>query len=405
MSAVQDGRTRRIPELAASALGAVVFGLYIAVLIAGLVLTDQPRRSDFIAFYNASQMVLMGDAAGAYDWSRLRVLQADVLGIPPEALVGFLGWVNPPPFLFYVLPFGLLPYAGAWFAWVMATVMVLVFAIRTAFPGIAVPASLLVLAMPAVLICMGLGQNGLLTAALLCLVMALLDRRPLLAGLALGLLTYKPQFGLLLPLLLVTTGRWRVFAAAAATTALLVLASVIAFGPEAWVGFHGALSRNDAMYLAERHDALPRIQSVYVFVFDATDNRNLAWSVHVVFAAAVAALVLRLWLRQPAGPGEARAAAAMAAAFLMTPFSWIYDAPALGVAALFLAAAARRDGWLAGERAILVVACLLPGIVLAGVRFPLVAPAAWLLVLACAWRRDHAARLTPVPSGSLSAGT
>jgi hypothetical protein len=34
-----------------------------------------------------------------------------------------------------------------------------------------------------------------------------LDRRPLLAGLLLGLMAYKPQFGILFPLVLAATGR------------------------------------------------------------------------------------------------------------------------------------------------------------------------------------------------------
>ncbi|WP_198369974.1 glycosyltransferase family 87 protein [Roseomonas rosulenta] len=382
-----------------------VFGFYMAVVVTGTLVPERAGRADFIAFHNASQMALLGDAAGAYDWSRLRLLQAETLGIPPEALEGFLGWVNPPHFFFYVLPFGLLSYGAGWFAWVVATVLVLILALRVAFPDMAGPASMLALAMPAVLICIGLGQNGVLTAALLCLTFALMDRRPVLAGLALGLLTYKPQFGLLLPLLLVATGRWRVFVSAAATAVTLMAGSAFAFGLDAWSGFLGALSRNDAMYLGERHAALPRIQSVYALVFDATDDRMLAWMVHVPFAAGIAVLVLWLWLRRPEGLLEARSAAAMAAAFLMTPFTWIYDAVALGGAALFLVAAARREGWLAGERAMLLVACLLPGIVLLGVRSPMVAPAAWLLILACAWRRDRAWRLSRAPSDSPSAGT
>lgn len=394
----------RLPLLA-WLLCATVFGLYVAVVVVGTLVPDRPGRADFIAFHNASRMALLGDAAGAYDWPRLRLLQAETLGIAPDALEGFLGWVNPPHFLFYVLPFGLLSYGAGWFAWAVATALLLAFAIRVAFPGMAGPAAMLALAMPAVLICMGLGQNGLLTAALLCLTFALMDRRPVLAGIALGLLTYKPQFGLLLPLLLLATGRWRVFVSAALTAVVLIGAAALAFGPEAWFGFLGAVARNDAMYLGERHLALPRIQSVYAFVFNATDDRGLAWAVHVPFALAVAAIVFRLWLRRPEGPLEVRSAAALAAAFLMTPFTWIYDAPALAIAALFLVAVGRRDGWLAGERAILLAACLLPGIVLLGVSHPMVAPTAWLLVLACAWRRDRAWRLSPAPSGSPSAGT
>ncbi len=394
---------RRLGEQPVTAL---VCLLYAAILAATLLSPGGAvPRGDFVAFYDAARMAIAGDAAGAYDWSRLRILQSETLGIAPEALVGFLGWVNPPPFFFMVMPFAGLPFAAAWLAWVVATAAALGFALRLAVPGMALRATLFVLAMPAVLICAMLGQNGLLTAALLCVALGVLDRRPVVAGVALGLLTYKPQFGLLLPLLLAATGRWRTFGVAAACAALLAAASAVAFGTDAWAGFLGALSRNEEMYLAVRDASSARMQSVYVSVFHATGDRALAWAVHGAFAGCVAASVLWLWLRRPEGPPETRAAAALAAAFLMTPFAWIYDAPALGVAAVFLAAAARREGWLAGEGALLLLACLLPGLLLLGVHLPMVAPVAWLLILACAWRRDRASRFSPARRGSMSAGT
>ena len=52
------------------------------------------------------------------------------------------------------------------------------------------------------------GQNGFLTAALIGGALGLLERRPALAGICLGLLTYKPQFGLLFPFVLIADRRW-----------------------------------------------------------------------------------------------------------------------------------------------------------------------------------------------------
>ena len=63
-------------------------------------------------------------------------------------------------------------------------------------------ALLLAVAFPAVLVNLGHGQNGFLTAALLGGALAMLDRRPIVAGILFGLLAYKPQFGLMIPLVL-----------------------------------------------------------------------------------------------------------------------------------------------------------------------------------------------------------
>ena len=75
---------------------------------------------------------------------------------------------------------------------------------------------LLALAFPAVFVNIGHGHNGFLTAALIGAGLLMLDRRPILAGILFGLMAYKPQFGVLIPLVLAATGRWRAFLAARA---------------------------------------------------------------------------------------------------------------------------------------------------------------------------------------------
>ena len=89
---------------------------------------------------------------------------------------------------------------------------------------------LIACAFPAVMWNMLVGQNGFLTAALIGLMLLTLDTRPIAAGVLLGLLTYKPQFGILFPIVLAANGQWRVIAAASVTTAALVAASAAVFG-------------------------------------------------------------------------------------------------------------------------------------------------------------------------------
>src|SRR5690606_37204612 len=99
---------------------------------------------------------------------------------------------------------------------------------------------LLALGFPATLWNVTAGQNGFLTAALIGGALTLLERRPVAAGICLGLLTYKPHFGLLFPAALIAAGHWRVLITAAATAALMVLASWLAFGTETWLAFFTA---------------------------------------------------------------------------------------------------------------------------------------------------------------------
>ncbi len=86
-------------------------------------------------------------------------------------------------------------------------------------------------------VCLGQGHNGFLTAALFGAALAMLEERPIARRRTLRALAYKPQFGLLMPLVLAASGRWRVFAAAAATVGVLALMVTLAFGADVWTAF------------------------------------------------------------------------------------------------------------------------------------------------------------------------
>ncbi|MBD0272167.1 MAG: DUF2029 domain-containing protein [Acetobacteraceae bacterium] len=171
-----------------------------------------PVEVDFVNVWAAGLLAANGEAAAVYDLAAHK--QAEVLAIGRD-FKGYFHWLYPPMFLFAAAPLSFLPYLAAWFVWSAIGLLVLLGSLRLVLPapGAAVGA----LAAPATLFCAMLGQNGLLTAGLMAAALALLDRRPWLSGVLLGLLTYKPQFGVLFPLVLLLTRRWKTFSAAAAT--------------------------------------------------------------------------------------------------------------------------------------------------------------------------------------------
>ena len=62
----------------------------------------------------------------------------------------------------------------------------------------------------------------------------LLDTRPITAGVLIGLLTVKPQLGILFPFLLIASGRWKVFFMAAVTAIALCSRSIAIGGLDGW---------------------------------------------------------------------------------------------------------------------------------------------------------------------------
>ncbi len=144
-----------------------------------------------------------------------------------------LFWSYPPHLILFVWPLGLLPYLPAYALWRAGGLALYLWAARRG--GVEKKHMLFLAVAPGVAVNVFFGQNGFLTAALLIGGLVNLDRRPVLSGILFGILTVKPQFGLLVPVLLVITGRWRVIAAAILTTIVLVAATSVWFGPGIWV--------------------------------------------------------------------------------------------------------------------------------------------------------------------------
>ena len=122
---------------------------------------------------------------------------------------------------------------------------------------------LLALAFPAVLINVGHGHNGFLTAALLGGGLVILDRRPLAAGILFGLMAYKPQFGLMIPIALAAGGYWRTFAAAAVTAVLLTLVTTLVFGVQVWHAFFVGAEFTRTVVLEQGDTGWHKIQSIF----------------------------------------------------------------------------------------------------------------------------------------------
>ena len=240
-----DWLTReRVRFVAGAVLLASAAGfLFLVVTAHGSVdLQGRPLGTDFSNVYAAGTYVLGGDTNAAFDPPQQFAREQTIFG----AATQFYGWHYPPYFLFIAAPLALLPYGLALAVWQAVTLglyLVMMWGIVTS-PSLRAAERgddwmwlLLALAFPAVLINIGHGQNGFLTAALMGGALVLLDRRPLVAGILFGLLVYKPQYGLLLPVVLGVSGRWKCFAAAAATVVLLTLATTLAFGASVWGAF------------------------------------------------------------------------------------------------------------------------------------------------------------------------
>ena len=353
--------------LSAGGWSAILAGVALVALYARLLLArwGQPQAlDDFAAFWTAGRLAAAGHAAAAYDVAGLNRLLAGIGGGPaPPYLRTFF---YPPPIFLVVAPLALLPFATAAALWLATTLFAYLAAIAAIVER---RAGLLAgLAAPVVLFNFSTGQNGLLTAGLIGGALLLLDARPVWSGVLIGLLVYKPHFGLLLPVFLAATGRWRVFAAATATIAVLAVLAGLIFGWGCFAGFAQALPSAVDGYL--RHDRLTRVvawgdlESVYGLVRAAGAGSAAAALAHTAVALAGVAGVLFLAM------GEARRelqlAALAVAMMLLTPYSELNDVAILMVPLAFLVRDGLARGWRAWEQAALATVFLLPLLYLPG---------------------------------------
>ena len=285
---------------------------------------------DFVNMWLGAKLALAGQVDALFDFKRYNAALQSFLS--PQ--IPFHNWSYPPHLLLMVWPLGLLPYLQALVLWQSATFAAFAW---SAWPPRAMVGKGWYLAglclLPACAINLADGQNGFLLAALLIGGLRLADTRPWLAGCLIGLLTIKPQLGVILPVALLALGAWRVILAAAMTTLGLVVASSLAFGSEAWIGWLQVTLPYQSSLL-EQNGVFYQVMMPSIFVAARLLGASMATATlsHCLVAALAIALMV-LALRRPSEPLH-RTAVVATAACLVSPYFFNYDMIAVGAALL-----------------------------------------------------------------------
>lgn len=306
---------------------------------------------DFTMFWSASVLALEGRAGSVYDFQLIRELQGLLTGVPDPA---YPVWLYPPTGLLLVAPVSLLPYKVSLVVWTAAGLGALGAVLWRILRDPA--AVVLLLLFPAVSLCLINGQSGVWLAALLGGGLALLDRRPWLAGVLLGVATVKPQMLLLVVPCLLVGRHWRAIGGLAATFLGMVALSVLAFGTGAWTGFFDSVL--GGVDILGQVRPLERMPSVFVAASLVGLDRGAATALQVAVALLMLAAVGWLWLKR--FPMAIRGSALLFAVPLVTPYSFDYDLAVLTVALAWLLLEGGRRGVLRREKVLLAVLWVAP---------------------------------------------
>jgi glycosyl transferase family 87 len=280
---------------------------------------------DFLVYFTAAKMAHKGRAEDTYDIEKLRPFEEAIA----KRNVDFAPWVYPPTFLLFLLPFGLLSYASAYAAWCFSNLAAGAIASWTAMQkwwG-----ALLGMFFPAAWLNLFAGQNGGVTAALMLGGLALLQRHPIAAGTLFGMMSYKPQFGILIPLALAVGGYWAAFAAAAVIVIGFAGVSYLAIGGGPWSLF-AAQFQADWTTQSEIlwWKSVTVYQMVRLFGFDSGPALIAQFTASLIAAG----LVIHIWRRPCAF--EAKAAVLAIGTLLATPRAMMYDLTLLLIPFVFI---------------------------------------------------------------------
>ena len=339
---------------------AVVAGLVSIAVLAFLIgassgtldYLGRPIGTDFSQVWTAGRMAIDGQAVDVWNWDKHFAAQRALHG--PQ-LVEYYGWHYPPPFLLLAAALATLPYLPALALWQAATLIPFAALIRR-MTGRA-ESWLFVLAAPVSLICVMHGHNGFLTGLLLGGGLLALERRPFMAGLMLGCLVYKPQFALVLPLLLLVTGNWRAIAGAAISSLGLIALSYGIWGWPVWQAFLDSLPLTRRVVIEAGTTGWEKIMSPFAAIRGVGGGIGLAYAVQAI--ASVVAIGASLWVAR-AGRPDLRNAAVIATVLIATPYVLDYDFVVLLAGIAFLWRDAVRHGWLTWEKSLLGLVWIAP---------------------------------------------
>ena len=313
----------------------------------------KPVGTDFSNVYAAGALTWQGRPAEAYQPALQHAAEKAVFG---GREVPFYGWLYPPFFFAIAFLVASLPYAWGLAIWLAASFAAYLAAMRAILPR---PETLLIAAaFPAVFVNIGHGQNGFLSAALLGGALHWLDRRPWLAGVLIGLLAYKPQFGVLIPVALLAGGRWSTIGAAVATIAALLAVSFVTLGGGVWHAFADSMTFTQTVVLEQGGIGWEKVQSVFSAIRMWGAGVHLAYAVQIALALMLAASLAWLW--QSNAVFELKASALATASLLATPYVLDYDLVVLAVAIVFLVRHGMNRGFHDYEISLLAAAWFMP---------------------------------------------
>lgn len=288
---------------------------------------------DYVHFYEIGTAALRRDAAALYDIKKLMAFAAERV---PDAIDVYFPPVYGPQVAMFFAPLARLEYLPSLTTWLVLSIAVSIacsYAVWRVCPRLrsrAWPFFVVAAGFPGFHYNFMYGQAAALgLACFTAAFLALGAKREFLAGVAIGLLFYKPQLGVASAVVFVAAGQWRVVAGAAVSVAAQLLVAVLFWPPHVLWDYAGAL-RNLPAVVASMEPEKQHLHAWRPFLelLGVSGWPLVAGTLGLSLATLAAAVVS--W--RSAAPLPVRFAVLLLATVLVNPHMFAYDLAILAVA-------------------------------------------------------------------------
>ena len=308
----------------------------------------KPAR-DYIAFWSASHLALSGHPELAYNSKILHETSKTAVHNAPN-----FHWLYPPTYQAIILPIALLDYKLSFFIFISISFLALFTATIKSINNIPI---IIALAFPAIYSVIYYGQNSFLTTALTILALINIERRAILSGITLGLLTIKPHMAIVLIIALIAGRHWRALITTLLSSITLAYLSYLVLGSAVWVKFFEI--PKVAAHLLENHLlSWNSMTSIFVSAKILGASNLLAYTTHFIFSAIMLIIMITTWRKS--NDIGLKSSIATLSTLTFSPYMFDYELIFLSIPLVFLTAHSIKHGWLRWEREIYTATWIFP---------------------------------------------
>jgi hypothetical protein len=338
-------------------IGGIAIAAFVALVLIARAPTLDRMGYDFLPFYTAGTFVREGNPRAMYDLNAIRAREKQIAAENGLDLGnGFGPFWNPP---FYALPFAplsMMSFRAALLTWLTINLAAAAISLALLCRLLGAPDAgwrtwglipLLALASSPCILALTHGQNTFCSLLLLTLAtLAWRSHRPIVLGLVLGLLSYKPQLAAVVGVVALVDLGWKV-----ALGALISGGALLLTMPGTLGAYFTALPHTlhfmqiEHAYLWERHATLKAFWRLLIQGYE-TGEANLAVNVLTILSSSAIGLTLLIaaWRGRLARVLPDRLIAATIATMpLVMPFYFDYDLLLLTIPAVLMAKEARAS--------------------------------------------------------------